>query len=286
MSVYFFLIIQQLIAGGTHIVAKAILRDIDPVTLTLLRAIVSAVLMVAVFLIKERQWKIERGDYLKVIWLSLLAVPINQFLFFHGINHSTAPNAALLYATTPVVVLILSRIMLGEAVTWKKVVGVGLALAGVSSVIFEHGFALNSDHTYGNLVLVIAVLTWSLFTINGKPLIMKYGAFYITSVVLILGMVFYLPIGLLFGTRVSLSSLSLVHWEGLLYFGIGTSFLGYFLWYYALGRMEASKVAIFSNAQPFFATILAVIFLGQEISAAFVVGGIITICGVVLVQLG
>lgn len=286
MSVYFFLIIQQLIAGGTHIVAKAILRDIDPVTLTLLRAIVSAVLMVAVFLIKERQWKIERGDYLKVIWLSLLAVPINQFLFFYGISRTTASNAALLYTTTPVVVLILSRMILKEPVTWKKVIGVVVALIGVSFVIFEDGFYLNSSHTHGNLIIVVAVFAWALFTIYGKPMIMKYGALYVTCLTLILGMVLYFPFGLLFGNGISLPSLTLFHWEGLLYLGIGTSFLGYFLWYYALGRMEASKVAIFSNAQPFFATILAVIFLGQDVSATFVVGGFITICGVVLVQLG
>lgn len=286
MSVYFFLVLQQLIAGGTHIIAKAIVRDIEPVTLTLLRSILSAVLIFGILLLKEPRWKIERTDYLKLLWLSLIAVPVNQFLFFHGISHTTAPNAALLYATTPVVVLILSRIMLGETVTWKKVVGVVVALAGVSSVIFEHGFALNSGSTYGNLVLVVAVLSWSFFTIYGKPLVMKYGAFYLTSLVLVFGMILFLPIGLLFGTRVSLSSLSLVHWEGLLYFSIGTSVLGHFLWYYALGKLEASKVAIFTNAQPFFTTILAIIFLGQDVSATFVVGGMVTICGVILVQLG
>jgi drug/metabolite transporter (DMT)-like permease len=284
MSVYFVLVTQQLIAGGTHIIAKAIVQDIEPATLTLLRSVLTAVLLVIAFLVRKIQWKIERRDYLNLVWVSLLAVPVNQFLFFYGISRTTASNAALLYATTPVVVLVLSRLILKESLTWKKVVGVIIALIGVTSVIFEDGFEMNSSHTYGNLLLVAAVFAWSLFTISGKPLIERYGAFYVTSLVLIIGMVLYLPIGLLFGNRISLLSLSTSDWEGLVCFSIGTSFLGYFLWYYALGRMEASKVAIFSNAQPFLTTLLAVVFLSQSVSTSFILGGLVTISGVTLAQ--
>jgi drug/metabolite transporter (DMT)-like permease len=286
MSVYVVLVFQQLIAAGTHIVAKTVVQDIEPVSLTFFRSILTAALLVIVLLIRRTQWRIERRDYLNLIWLSLLAVPINQFLFFYGISRTTASNAALLYATTPVVVLVLSRFILKESLTWKKVVGVIIALVGVTFIIFEDGFELNSSHTHGNLLLMVAVLAWSLFTIFGKPMIQKYGAFYVTSLVLIIGMVLYLPIGLLFGSPIPLESLSARDLEGLLYFAIGTSFLGYFLWYFALGRMEAGKVAIFSNAQPFLTTLLAVVLLSQSVSPTFVLGGVVTISGVVLVQFG
>ncbi len=286
MSVYLSLVFQQLIAGGTHIVAKALVHDVEPARLTFLRSILSGILMIGILIVKDRKWRIERKDIPKLLGLSLLAVPINQFLFFHGINHSTASNAALLYATTPVLVLILSRLILGERVTWKKVLGVILALVGVSSVIFEHGFEIGSGYTYGNLVLVVAVLAWALYTIYGKPMIMKYGALYVTSLTIAIGMFIYFPIGVLFGGSLSLSSLSQADWEGLVYMVVGTSFLGYYLWYYALEKIEASKVAIFSNIQPFLTTILAVIFLSQGVSGTLVIGGIITIGGVILVQLG
>jgi drug/metabolite transporter (DMT)-like permease len=286
MSVYVVLVFQQLIAAGTHIVAKTVVQDIEPVSLTFFRSIVTAALLVIALLLRRTRWRIERRDYLSLIWLSLLAVPINQFLFFDRISRTTASNAALLYATTPVVVLVLSRFILKELLTWKKVVGVIIALIGVTFIIFEDGFELNSSHTYGNLLLMVAVLAWSLFTIFGKPMIQKYGAFYVTSLVLIIGMVLYLPIGLLVGSPIPLESLSARDLEGLLYFAVGTSFLGYFLWYFALGRMEAGKVAIFSNAQPFLTTLLAVVLLSQSVSPTFVLGGVVTISGVVLVQFG
>lgn len=54
------------------------------------------------------------------------------------------------------------------------------------------------------------------------------------------------------------------------------------LWNYALGHIEASKLAVFANGQPIVATLLALVFLDYTITGAFVVGGIITIAGVVL----
>jgi drug/metabolite transporter (DMT)-like permease len=50
--------------------------------------------------------------------------------------------------------------------------------------------------------------------------------------------------------------------------------------------MEAGKVAIFSNAQPFLTTLLAVVLLSQSVSPTFALGGVVTISGVVLVQFG
>ena len=72
----------------------------------------------------------------------------------------------------------------------------------------------------------------------------------------------------------------------ILYLAIITSVFSYFLWYYALGRAEAGKVALFTNLQPILTTILAVILLGQEITLPFVVGGAIAMAGVVIAQYG
>ena len=60
----------------------------------------------------------------------------------------------------------------------------------------------------------------------------------------------FLPIGIVNTVRFDYASLTWGHWGGLLYLSLGTSIFAYFLWYYALERVEASKVSIFSNLQP------------------------------------
>jgi drug/metabolite transporter (DMT)-like permease len=74
------------------------------------------------------------------------------------------------------------------------------------------------------------------------------------------------------------------HWAQLFYLGVITSGVGYGLWYYALSRMEASRVSVFNNLQPVLTSILAFGLFGTVPTVMFVVGGAIAIAGVVVTQ--
>jgi len=284
--IYFVILLQVLLASGTHLVAKAVVQDVEPISLTFLRTCVSTVALALIFIIKERRIKIQREDWGRMVWLAFIVIPVNQFLFLYGIKYTTAANAALLYATTPVDVLVFSYFMLGERMTKLKIAGVLLAFSGVALTVFEHGVSFASEYTYGNVVIFIAVVAWSLYTIQGKPLVIKYGAYHVASLSMIGGAVMFLPLGIYGISQFDLSTLTSAHWQGILYLGLGTSVISYFLWYYAIGKIETTKVAVFANAQPIVTSIFSFLLLHQNISAHFVVGGIITLTGVLLTELG
>ncbi len=286
MNIYVVVLIQLLIAGGTHIVAKAVVQDVDAATLTFLRSLISTAGLCMFLLSKRGSTKVAKQDWKRLAFLGFLGIPVNQFFYLYGIRFSTAANGALLYATTPVFVLLLSYFILKEQITPKKTLGILLAFVGVAVVIFERGVDFSSEYTFGNLMILVAVIAWALFTIYGKPMIVKYGAMRTTSIAMILGMMLFLPVGLTSSLGYPYAHLGAGHWAGILYLGVGTSIFGYMLWYYALGHIEASKLAVFANGQPIVAALLALVFLDYTITGAFVVGGIITIAGVVLTQLG
>ena len=284
--IYFLIFIQVLLSSGTHLVAKAVVADVEPVTLTFLRTCVSSGALTIIFIIKEKRIKILREDYGKMLWLAFVVIPLNQFLFLYAIKFTSAANAALLYATTPVLVLLFSHFMLGEKLTKQKITGVLLAFSGVVMIIFERGISFSSEYTYGNIIMFMAVIGWSLYTIQGKPMVVKYGAFHVASLSMIGGMVLFLPLGIYGVSQYDLSTLTVAHWEGIFYLGLGTSVVSYFLWYYAIGKMETTKVAIFANAQPIVTSVLSYFILHQSITRHFVVGGVLTIFGVVLTEIG
>jgi len=236
------------------------------------------------FFARERRVKVEKHDLPHLLWLSFLAIPLNQFLYLYGIKFTLASNGALLYALTPALVLILSHFFLHEPMTRKKVWGVLIAFAGISIVMFEKGIDFSSDYFYGNVMILCAVFAWALFAIQGKQLVKKYGAFHITALSMIGGAVMFLPIGLIYFAVTGIPSITPSNWIGILYLSLGTSIVSYLLWFYALGRMDTTKVAVFANAQPILTTILAVVILDQPITTAFFVGGTITIAGVLLTQ--
>ncbi|MCX6133619.1 MAG: EamA family transporter [Ignavibacteriales bacterium] len=284
VNVYILLVFQQIIAGGTHIVAKAVVGEIDAATLTFMRTMIAAAGLWIIVRIRSGPLRIERGDWKQMAFLGFVGVALNQFLYLYGMKFSTAANGALLYAATPVFVLLFSLYTHREKTSPRKTLGILLAFVGISIVIFERGIDFSSGYAFGNLMILIAVLAWTLFTVMGKNMIVKYGALRTTSAMMICGAVMFAPIGLVSTLRFPFGELNELHWGGVLYLAIGTSIIGYLLWYHALSRIEASKVAVFTNAQPVFATILSLIFLNYTITPAFVIGSILTICAIYITQ--
>ena len=286
INVYVALALHTLIAGATHIVAKAVVTDIHPATLLLLRSLISAGALFILFSARSGRLRIETRDWWSIAVLGFLGVSLNQFLYLYGLTFTTAANGALLYAATPVFVLLISRFSLKEPITSRKTIGVILAVIGMTVIVFERGVDFSSGYAFGNLMILIAVLAWGAFTVWGKPMIAKYGALQTTTAMMIAGAAIYFPYGLAHSLDFQFSQLTPLHWTGILYLSLGTSVIGYLLWYHALGKIEAGKAAVFSNGQPIFATILALIFLEYTITGSFVIGGTVTIAGIIITQLG
>jgi drug/metabolite transporter (DMT)-like permease len=115
-------------------------------------------------------------------------------------------------------------------------------------------------------------------------MVIKYGALQATSFAAFLGGTMLFPFGVISASRFDFALLNSLDWFGILYLGIGTSVVSYLLWYYALRRIEARKLAVFSNGQPVVAALLSVIFLQYTITSAFLIGGTVTVVGVLLTQ--
>ncbi|HTP80913.1 MAG TPA: DMT family transporter [Bacteroidota bacterium] len=285
MNIYVVVLLQVLLAGCTHIVAKAVVADVDPLALTFLRSVISCGGLYFLLKVRGRRVSLKREDRGRMMLVGMMAT-LNQLLYLLGMKHTTAANGALLYATTPVLVLILSGSILREKITAWKAAGVVLAFAGVAVIMFERGLTVSSEYTLGNILIFLAVVAWSLFTVIGRPLVLRYGPLPSTSAATFMGSAMYFPVGIAATWSLPFGALSLADWMGILYLGIGTSILSYLLWYAALQRIDAGRLAVFANGQPIVATILSVIFLRYSVTGVFAVGSMLTILGVILAQEG
>ena len=287
---YLLLILQQVIASSTHLVAKSATSELHPTLVVLLRGVFTCLAYGTWVLIRRKHLpRIEREDIPLIMLLGLVNLPINQLLFICGVKYTTAPNAALAYALTPVfVVIFLAIARTGEA-GWKRWVGVAVALLGAAIVLVDKGASLSPEHTLGNVMVLGASASWAVYTVLGRRIVMKYGAVYATGLTFFSGIILYSILYVLLPVDVDPSPLtsaehSTTIWMQLFYLGVITSGLGYALWYYALTHMETSRVAVFNNMQPIFTTVLALIIFGTEPTIPFLVGGVIALCGVVITQ--
>ncbi|MFC2130132.1 DMT family transporter [Bacteroidota bacterium] len=284
---YVLIVIFQLIASGTHIVAKSVTYEIHPALLMLLRAGIAASVYALWMLFNRRKViKIERKDWSKVLLLGLLNIPLNQFLFLVAVKLTTAPNVSLAYALTPAFVLILAVSFFNEKATLKKVLGVLIAFGGTAFILFEKGFDFSSDSFWGFLIVLAASLCYALYTIVGRDFSIKYGPIYSMGLTMITGFFLFIPIFLITGVPLELESISTINWLQILYLGVITSGVAYALWYIILTMTEASKVAVFNNLQAVFTTIFSVIIFAHQMTFPFVIGGLLIIAGVYITQRG
>jgi len=203
---YLLVLIFQLQASGTHIIAKSVTFDLAPPLLMLLRAGIAAfVYFIWMVFNKKKILRIEREDWSKVLLLGLLNIPLNQFLFLTAIKLTTAPNVSLAYALTPAFVLILAVSFFGEKSNFMKITGVIIAFIGTAFILFERGIDFTSDNFWGFVIVLVGSLCYALYTIVGRDFSLKYGALYSMGITMLAGFFLYLPIYFMTGVPFEIS---------------------------------------------------------------------------------
>ncbi|MEI6088934.1 MAG: DMT family transporter [bacterium] len=285
MLVYFLIIIQQLIAGGTHIVAKELTATYPPGLILLLRSFFAA-LIFAVWLIFKIKYirKIRMKDIFYLLLLGALNIPANQFLFLQSIKLTSPSNVALAYSLSPVFVMLIAKFFLKEKITRIKVIGIAIAFIGVVIIMLNSGLGFSAGSILGDFLALTASVSWAIYTVVGKKYSSKYGPVITTAFSMIFGFILYLPIFFSLDIPITLSTIDTMSWMKILYLSVFASVVAYAIWYYALSKKEASKVSIFNNIQPIITAVLAAVFLDIAITPLYVVGGILILGGVITTQ--
>ena len=288
-SVYVALSGQVLLSAGTYLVAKVALPAFGPWTLLILRFVIAAPAFVLLLALGPGPaWP--RG-----IWsrpgelLALLCGPMNQLLFLAGLVWSTPTHAALLYALTPIGVYVFARIRLNERPSPMKLAGIFVAFLGVALVLaagYGPPGAARSATLHGDLLILSAVAVWVIYSVEGKRIAQRDGAIQVAGWASLMGLVLSIPVWPWLLPMPRLTAAPMNAWLGALYLGLLTSVLSYVLWYYALRRLEASKVAVFANLQPVATAVLARSIYGEAFDVKLLTGGALVLLGVFVTERG
>jgi drug/metabolite transporter (DMT)-like permease len=276
------LVIQQLLGAMTFPISKFGLAQIEPFTFAFYRFILASIALLAIVRFRKHHRKIERRDGWRILGLGLLIIPFNQLAFLIGQSLTGANHGGVIFSTAPIWVFVLAIIHLKERVVPRRALGVICAVIGVVTIMSGGAVAMSLDYLWGDLLILVAVIAWAYYTVWGKPLVEKYGAIRVTAYALASGSVFYIPFGLWRAIDFDYSGVGVGAWLSVLYVSWGLSGVVYVLWYWVLKYMAASRIAVWHNVQPIIATAVAFFWLGEPLGWSFVIGGTITLAGVVI----
>jgi drug/metabolite transporter (DMT)-like permease len=280
------MLLHSALSAGTYLFAKRALLELSPFEVGLARFTLAGAIYFALLL--RFPQKVTRADLLRLTVLGFIAIPLNQGLFLYGLSLTTPGHAALLYAMTPVFVFVLALLRGEERSSRWKSAGIATAFAGAAVVLLARGQLSGQvdapNALLGDVLVLLAVVAWAVYAVWGKPYAERYGVVTTTGITIVIGTLLYLPVGIFFSRADAFRALSGVGWLSVAYLVVLTSVVSYLLYYWALAREDASRVAIWSNTQPVLTALLAWMVSGDRLTPSFVVGGLLVIAGVAMTQ--
>ncbi len=247
-------------------VSKALLDSwVTPMGYMASRSFFAAIIfwLIACFLPKEH---VERKDLMVILFGGLLGFVISQSLTAWALDFTTPVYFSLIAALTPVGVMLMAALFIGEKITWIKVLGVILGIVGALLMLvkgWQTGAGKND--VLGIFLAILSVLTWAIYLIVTRKVSQKYSSVTQMKWVFLISAIVTVPIAMPeFGAQALYSSA--VNWEGIAemaFLVLGATVLGYFLIPVAMKTLHATTVSIYTNLQPIVASMVA-IFVGQD----------------------
>jgi len=276
---------QQILGALAFPITKFGVAVIEPFAFAFFRFVISAAIFMLIIRFRKYDNAIEKKDYWRIFLLGLIIIPFNQVMYLYGQSLTGAGHGALIFATTPIWLFILAMIHLKEKLQMRRAIGIIVAVVGVVVIMFGGAVRIGTEYLIGDLIILLAVFAWTYYTILGKPLVRKYGAFRVTAYALSSGTLVYLPFGIWAASKIDYSQTTTGAWLSVLYMAIGTSVLAYVLWYWVLKHIDASRMAVFHNFQPVIASGVAFFWLGEPMGLPFIFGGLTVLAGVIVAEL-
>lgn len=276
-------IIAMLVAvfvwGGSFIATKAGVADIPPIAFAVLRFAVAVVGLGVVHLLTRTPIRVERDLWRPVLVAALTGVTLTYVLENTALKFTTAGNSALFIAASPLVTMASAVLFLKERLTWRmglgSLVAFGAMLALVGASFGETGF--------GDVLMALNTLVGAVYAMASKKLADRMSPLTALTVTFAIGTLVLLPCA---GLEAWLTH---APWHvtptavgSLLFLGLGSSCLAYWLWMFALGRMSAATAGLYLYLMPVVTLLLSAHLLGEQLTPLKLVESCLILLGVYL----
>ncbi len=283
IKVHLPLFLVQICFASLPIYSKIAFKTFGPGILAFLRISTVALIFASVFFFFQREKIKEKKHLLYFAALAFFGATGNIFFYLKGLELSTAINATIIVSSVPVFTILVAVIMRQEKFSYGKLIGIVVAVLGVSNLINFSQFQMGGYLT-GNLLVVLNSFLYSIYLVMIKPMLKIYRPFTILTYVFIFASIEIIPLTIGDFLRFDFASADAASLFPLfMVLTFGTLF-PYLLNSLALKHAPSSLVAIYVYLQPVLAALLAVIMLGEVITFTMIISAVLIIIGVTIVR--
>jgi len=267
---YVLLTTSMLIYASSYVVGRAVRDEIPPVTLAFWRAALACtILLPFVWTDLERYASVLRQHWRLVVLLGVTQSIVGQALVFWGLHTTTAINTALISSLQPVFIMALAVPLIGEHMTnWQRL-GIAIAFVGGLTAITRGDLSvlLNLAFVEGDLMILIATVSWSIYTVLVKRAPADINPFVVFFALTAVGAAILLPLHLAEAAVLggyftpTLGAIAAV-----LHIAVFNSIVALVFLNIGIVQLGPSRVAVFYYLMPVFTAFIAIAALDEALS--------------------
>jgi drug/metabolite transporter (DMT)-like permease len=267
--------VAGVLVGAALVATRTVVDQAGPVSLALLRYLVGSLCLLP-FALRAGWPRFARRDLLPIALLGigqfgLLIVVLNLALLY-----ISSARAALVFATTPLLTMLLAAVWGQERLGLARSTGVLLTVAGVGLALGDKALVGGSSWL-GEAAALMSALLAAGCGILYRPYLRRYATLPLSAFAMLAAVAFLAVLAVTEGFFTALPPFDGPGWTAVLFIGV-CSGIGYYLWLWALGHASPTRVTVFLALSPVTAAVLGAA-LGEPLSAA-------TVGGIALVALG
>ena len=279
---YLLLLVVIVFWAGNYPLGKLALQELGPITLTGARALLAAPLLILVGrLTAPLPRALGRADYVAFVVLGLSGLVANTTVWYLGLKYTTALNAGIVGASSPIFVAVAASLWLGDRLSPRNWLGIGLSVVAVLVTVAKGSPAvlLHFEVNRGDLIILASQSAWVVYSLYSRAAASTLPPVWIMAGANVVGGIVLVPLTLL--------ERPWEHWRAwtgwlVVLYGALPITLGHLWFYQVIRTLGAGRTVTFLNLMPFAVLALSWLLVGETIRAYHVIGAALVVAGVYL----
>ena len=257
--------------GAAIVASRLVIDDIGPAALAFARYTVALLCLVPMVL-AGNSVRFTRRDFKVVMGLGVVQFGLLIALLNIGLQLIHATWVAILFATFPLMTIIIAALLGRERLCVPKVMGVALTIVGVGIALSgELSDNVARDKWIGVLAVLAAALCGALCSVFYRPYLERYPTLPLGALAMAAAVAFLVVLAGTEAASIGFPGLDVIGWTIVVLIGLSSG-IGFLLWLWALKNTTPTKVTMFLSLSPLTAALLGVGFLGEPLTAGTVIG--------------
>ncbi len=260
--------------GAGIVATRFVIDQTTPASLAMMRYIVGFCCLVPPLLMAPRV-RFARGDLVPIALLGITQFGILVALLNFGLQYIPSARAALIFATFPLLTMVLGALLGRERLSPAKTAGVTLTVLGVGLTLGERvmggGGGERSDAWIGELAVFASALSGAVCSVLYRPYLKKYPTLPVSAFAMLASVGFLAILAAAEGFFDQVPDFTPGGWGAILFIG-ASSGIGYYLWLWALAHASPTRVTVFLALSPVTAAGLGALLLGEAPTVGMLAG--------------